>query len=240
MDACFRQGLPRAFAKTGRHEHRDRSAQQSARTDRLGLRRVLRRKRQTGGALLHVGLRLRSSRVRRPGDRRAQPRQLSARAEQAALRPYREPRSRRRDRAPRDAPRRRRQRYRDPRRGRAGRLRDGSARRSARRARAGDAAKTPTGASSKRRSRRTAIPSIRSFSATATAESSPRASSRSARASRMPRKPGLQFIDHCVGNVGWGEMDRGATSTVASSVSRSSSRSTTRIFRPNIRRCAPR
>ena len=23
----------------------------------------------------------------------------------------------------------------------------------------------------------------------------------------MPTKPGLQFIDHCVGNVGWGEMD---------------------------------
>ncbi len=35
------------------------------------------------------------------------------------------------------------------------------------------------------------------------------------------QKPELLFIDHCVGNVGWGEMDTGATFTPASSVSHS-------------------
>ncbi len=38
-------------------------------------------------------------------------------------------------------------------------------------------------------------------------ESSRRASSRRASAIAQRPKPGLQFIDHCVGNVGWGEMD---------------------------------
>ncbi len=40
------------------------------------------------------------------------------------------------------------------------------------------------------------------------------------------QKPGLQFIDHCVGNVGWGSMR-------ASSASRNSSRLTTRTSPPN-------
>ncbi len=43
--------------------------------------------------------------------------------------------------------------------------------------------------------------------ATAIAASSRPVSSRRVRAIAHAAKPGLQFIDHCVGNVGWGEMD---------------------------------
>ena len=44
------------------------------------LRRVLRRQREAGGALLPGGVRLPARRLSRPGDRRARPRELSARS----------------------------------------------------------------------------------------------------------------------------------------------------------------
>ena len=221
-----------------RHEHRDRSPQQSARTDRLGLRRVLRRQRQTGGALLYVGLWLRSGCLRRPGNGRSRSRQLPARAEQAAVRPHGEPGSRRRNRASRHAARRRHKRHRDPRGRREGRVRDGRARRRARRARTDGARRRERANLSRRRSRPTATPCTRSSSATATADSLRPDSWKRARRSRMRPSPDLQFIDHCVGNVGWGEMDAWGDFYGASSASRSSSRSTTKTSRPNTRRCA--
>ena len=53
-------------------------------------------------------------------------------------------------------------------------------------------------------------------------------------------KPNLRALDHCVGNVGWGEMDAWAIFMRACLDFRNSSRSTTRIYRPSIPRCARR
>ena len=172
-------------------------------------RRVLGRQRAPGAGLLPGPVGLHAGRLRRPGDGHPRPGELRHAPARHHARPHRAAHARRRDRRARPSPRRRRQRHRVPGRRRRPLLaRDDEPRRASRRSSPSSSTAARTAYSAGRPSTPTARSSTRSsIGATTTACSRP-ATAGSRSPPRPPSGLSLLEIDHCVGNVELGDMNR--------------------------------